>query len=375
MNSPSSFQLQYPLSPRKFWKKMIGSFGSSGIWLLIPIVLAIIINGKLMEFGASSQLSTFSIIILFLIGLSVVWNIVYVFYIKAYIKRYYYDCGEQFITIKKGVFAPTEIHVQYQKIQDVYVDQDILDRIMGLYDVHIASATVTSGIEAHIDGVDAKVAEDLKNIILGKINGSSNPYLPTPGAPLQPHSQPNPISFSQKISSETYPISGSWIWSMLLSTIGGSVFGVFFLSQLFLELSDKHNFDVVAPMIFLFVALFIGQIVYKVMWKNNYYFEFTPDYILLRTGVLARSENHLPYKSIQNILNKQGVSDRVFGLSTIKIENAAQLVAPIKSGSMSMNSGISLVWQPKEKAEELNKVLNDIVSKINPQSQGNNMGV
>ena len=101
--------------------------------------------------------------VLVTLGSLILVAVLYGLYISAYIRRYYYDASEQFLTIQKGVFAPTEIHVPYGKIQDVYVDQDVLDRIMGLYDVHIASATATSGIEAHIDGVDTRVAENLKN--------------------------------------------------------------------------------------------------------------------------------------------------------------------------------------------------------------------
>lgn len=58
------------------------------------------------------------------------------------------------------------IRFQHERIQDVYVDQDLLDRIFGLYDVHLSSATVSSGMEAHIDGVEKQAAEDLRNILL-----------------------------------------------------------------------------------------------------------------------------------------------------------------------------------------------------------------
>jgi hypothetical protein len=34
-----------------------------------------------------------------------------------------------------------------------------------------------------------------------------------------------------------------------------------------------------------------------------------------------------------------------------------------------------MVWQPKEKADELVKILSDIVSKINPKNSNNNMGL
>jgi putative membrane protein len=151
-------------------------------------------------------------------------------YIKTYIHRYYYDCNDQFVTIKKGVFAPTEIHVQYQKIQDVYVDQDLLDRFMGIYDVHIASATVTSGIEAHIDGVDQPVAESIKNFMLAKIQGGNipaaglqNPQGPqTPLPPQAPRPAPR-FESAQNISSRTYPISGAWMFS---ATVGAAFYAL-----------------------------------------------------------------------------------------------------------------------------------------------------
>ncbi len=289
----------------------------------------------------------------------------YAWYITAYIKRYYYDCGEQFVTIKKGVFAPSEIHVQYQKIQDVYVDQDILDRIMGLYDVHIASATVTSGIEAHIDGVDAAVAENLKNILLSKIHTSSNPSAPTQTSATQPL-QTNPVQFSQKISSDTYPMSGAWIVSIMGNSI---VYALALSLVLGLILSIGILYGAL-----LFIFLFFVHLISQAIWKKNYYFEFTPEYILLRTGVFSRSENHLPYKSIQNVVNRQGILDRILGISTVTIQNAAQQMIQTRNGRSSVGIGISLVWQPKAKAEELNKILNDITSKINSQG-GSSMGV
>jgi len=41
---------------------------------------------------------------------------------------------------------------------------------MGLYDVHLSSATVSSGIEAHIDGVEKPAADGLRKIILEKVS-------------------------------------------------------------------------------------------------------------------------------------------------------------------------------------------------------------
>ena len=49
------------------------------------------------------------------------------------------------------------------------IRQDILDRLLGIYDVHISTATVSSGRAAHIDGVEKDCAEKVRKIILDRI--------------------------------------------------------------------------------------------------------------------------------------------------------------------------------------------------------------
>jgi uncharacterized membrane protein YdbT with pleckstrin-like domain len=394
MNQPSAFQTQYPLSPKKFWKKI---FPNLITYFILSILLGLGV-GAVVFFGSGgsggaaylgSALVCTLIIYIILISLNA-W------YIKIYIKRYYYDCSDQFVTIKKGVFTPTEIHVQYPKIQDVYVDQDLLDRLMGLYDVHIASATVTSGIEAHFDGVEQPVAEAIKNFLLAKIQGGSMPStVPIPGQPAgmapTPPMPPRATSFQSatKVSTETFPISGAWtfsaiigafFYSLLLTLIFGSWIGrlaadVFSAATV----SSTDSGSILGYAFLLFLLIFFGRIIWVLLWKSSYYFEFLPDYILLRTGVISRSENHLPYKSIQNVTNKQGIIERILGIATVSVENAAFVNTTQKSfslsggGGSSRSAGIALVGQPRERADQLNQILNQITS-----AQGNtsiSMGV
>ncbi|MDO8260279.1 MAG: PH domain-containing protein [Candidatus Magasanikbacteria bacterium] len=100
------------------------------------------------------------------IGLFFIIFLVEYTYQKWYFTGYFYDLTDHFIVIKKGVFTPREINIPYERIQDIYVDQDIFDRIFGLYDVHISSATITSGFEAHIDGVEKIAADGLRESLL-----------------------------------------------------------------------------------------------------------------------------------------------------------------------------------------------------------------
>ena len=122
---PSILQSKFPLSTRKFWKKLV----SDHWWtVLLALLWVLFINFALSI--TLDESSWWSLLIERIIYSSIlVWIIItpLVIYIKKYISNYYYDWENEYLTIRKGVFTSTEIHVPYNKIQDVYVDQDIFE--------------------------------------------------------------------------------------------------------------------------------------------------------------------------------------------------------------------------------------------------------
>ena len=90
-----------------------------------------------------------------------------------YFRRYFYNVSSSTITIRKGIIAQKEVTLPFSQITDVYVDQDNFDVILGLYDVHISTATQESGTHAHIDGVSKRGAMLLKTLILKRITKQS----------------------------------------------------------------------------------------------------------------------------------------------------------------------------------------------------------
>lgn len=162
----------YPLHNNKIVKKTINRSLSYFITVLLwGIFIFFFVNKFLVDKINTELLLT----ILWSYPLFSLFYIILVyFYELAYFYNYYYDIKEDRVVIKKGVFNQEEVNIPFEKIQDVYVDQDILDRILGLYDVHISSATILSAILAHIDGVDKKSAEGLKNLLLEKIRNKFN---------------------------------------------------------------------------------------------------------------------------------------------------------------------------------------------------------
>ena len=90
-----------------------------------------------------------------------------------YFISYFYDVDENNFVIRKGVLTKREITLPFSKITDVYVDQDLTDVALGLYDVHISTPTVESGKFAHIDGLNKTGSAKLRKLILDAVNKSS----------------------------------------------------------------------------------------------------------------------------------------------------------------------------------------------------------
>lgn len=163
---------KYPLSPKKIVKKTIGN--AIGYFFLL-LFLLFMVGG--ISAGIMSDNHQDTSIILGFLSLSFVIFLVLLFsciilsyfYQRWYFAVYFYDVLEDYIVIRKGPIAPREITIPWERIQDVYVDQDVIDRMFGLYDVHLSTATIASGMQAHIDGVEKQAADGLREVLLDKI--------------------------------------------------------------------------------------------------------------------------------------------------------------------------------------------------------------
>lgn len=82
-------------------------------------------------------------------------------YHYLYYKLYYYNFTDEGAEIRKGVVSRQTGHVQYDRIQNIYIDQDFLDRIFGLYDIHYETAGEKSAFYSHVDGLNKENAEKL----------------------------------------------------------------------------------------------------------------------------------------------------------------------------------------------------------------------
>ena len=92
---------------------------------------------------------------------------------------FYVDCtfsiGEDAFTIKRGILSKTQISIPYRQIQDVYLNQSLLHRILGVSKIVI----LTAGNDIHekedesegiFEMIDSAVARKLKETILERSN-------------------------------------------------------------------------------------------------------------------------------------------------------------------------------------------------------------
>lgn len=375
MNIQSDFQKKFPLSGKKYTKKMVSGILSG---LLLSSILALVISSVVVvlnENGDANKLLVFYFI-LFFTSIFIFYIFISSIYWKVYIKRYYYDCGTDFITICKNVFTPSEIHVQYLKIQDVYVDQDLFDRFLGIYDVHISSATVSSGIEAHIDGLDEITAESIKNFLLNAIkNGSNNENISD--SVQIPQKATVQFNLTEDISDKTYPISQKWI----IQKIVRNCFIAFIISVGILvfsfspgkngarSLADTLGFTFDQAFMFaivLFILVWIIKVIFSFIWKNNYKFNFLPEYIFVHSGVINIEEQHIPYDRIQDVMIRQGFIEKILGLSSVYIQNATTTVQP--KNNFGILPGIAIPGQSMERSQKLSEIVRSILIQKNQKT-------
>ncbi|OGI83894.1 hypothetical protein A2903_00960 [Candidatus Nomurabacteria bacterium RIFCSPLOWO2_01_FULL_33_17] len=162
---------KFPLSRRKIFKKTISSVL---VWFfLLAIYDAMLIFGAVTGNDDVWFPAVLKIVFITILVLAFISFLTYL-YQRWYFAVYFYDLTDKYIIIKKGPITPHEITIPYERVQDVYVDQDLWDRILGIYDVHLSSATATSGMEAHIDGVRKPAADGLRELLLSTIHEKLN---------------------------------------------------------------------------------------------------------------------------------------------------------------------------------------------------------
>ena len=122
---------------------------------------------------------------------------------------------------------------------------------------------------------------------------------------------------------------------------------------------------VLTVLIWLGIAIIIiaWRMISLFLWKKNYAFDFTPENIYFKQGILSISENHMPYSSIQDVTVSQSFIERLFGLGKVVIENASQQSVVVGRGGNkeALFNGIILQGFSISDAREITNTLKSTV--------------
>jgi uncharacterized membrane protein YdbT with pleckstrin-like domain len=126
------------------------------------------------------------------------------------------------------------------------------------------------------------------------------------------------------ITEKNYPVQRLWVFKSILGYIVYLlllIFLIYFLFPYKLGGILKHR------MIFYIILIIVFAIVrfmVMILTRANFHYSIEERFLTLEQGILSKQKRHIPYGVIQNIIVKQDLFDRIFGLASLIIENASE---------------------------------------------------
>lgn len=250
---------------------------------------------------------------------------IYIYQVYYY-KLYFYNFEEDGAQIRKGVISQNTGHVRYERIQNIYVDQDVLDRIFGLFDVHYETAGETSGIYSHVDGLNKENSEKLIKFLNNKLYKQNNKV-------NQDSIESNINSGEKKTTNEDIidrdivPILKRVIIQNTITNTLSFLMIIFFLFTFVIfdtENINASNGTIATIFVGINILNFLANFIYQKIWLKNFYFKFSDNSGIIKSQVIVLSNSYIYYDRIQNINVTQRLIERLFGLYSVTIETAAK---------------------------------------------------
>ncbi len=276
--STETLRMKYPLKRAKIVKKTVKTLLPYVI--IIPVLLVLFIY-SILSWNPEIQIAASALLfVLTVIAGLVLW------YQIVYFRKYFYDLTDEGLVVAKGVFSTRETTVPLNKIQDIYLDQDILDRIFSLWDLHISSASGISGAEAHIDGIGRADGMAMRNLLLGETAS-------------RPHKEGADV--------KTYKPSKKGIAMIFLGALFSSLFVLLFLPELL----------IIVPFTVIFAILEFRVLRYELRDEGVY----------IRKGFFTPRESLFLYRNIQDVEESYDIISGILDLRTLTMKTMTSLSA------------------------------------------------
>ncbi len=324
MHERSQFQIENPLSQKIILKKIIckapflilGSFFISFAIFVTVIFIAYMNEFQLLG-GWAMILFPLSLLILPLFSL-----FIYYLYIRKYLSLYFYDISNDYMTIQKGVFTSHQVHISFDKVVDIYINQDLIDKLFGIYDIHLMASPFSSLEDAHVDGVSKETAEKIKVRLLDRVYKHNQINVSEASATEIP---------TTDISSTNFLVSALWMVKCLLTAIVFNIIWVFFAwvgifwpeqinKPTLTEALDLHL--QMKPFLWLvYILSILLFLIYSSIIKKNTSFQTIGNYLgVTKSSLFSTTEKHIAFSKIQKMSIQQGIFDRLLGIADIVLQ-------------------------------------------------------
>lgn len=173
---------------------------------------------------------------------------------------------------------------------------------------------------------------------------------------------------NNQITEKQFPITNRWI---IKSSSGTMIVWVGLMFFLILRNASKPStqeglyFDIA-----LFIIISIIGTIFLIIRRSNFHFSIDQQNININQGIFNKSQIHIPFSSIQDVILKQDLLDKILGIYLLVIENFAGSGVGGDSRAESIGvigNQISIPGLTKEHAETLKSHILEKV-KQNPSS-------
>lgn len=350
-------QSNLPLSKTKIIKKTLNDLPPI-IFFVIGISFLLIMPLVFRQDNLDNLTSGYIFQVAFrIVMVFIVVFLIDLFYQYLYYRAYSYEFRDGDASISKGVVSRSTGHVNYDRLQNIYVDQDFLDRIFGLYDVHYETAGEKSAFYSHVDGLKKENADRLVEFLTNrnKPNSTQRPI----EEKLDMDMKENITEDDQRvITIKDCPLLQSYVWiSALKISFWLSIFSAFFLIA-GCRTNDTFGSIIIFTSfliywITIFILLFIVTFIYMSIWYKNFSYKLDFEKGEIRSKVIGESVSYFNYDRLQNINVTQGIIERFFGMYHIYIETAGE----------ASSLRLSIPALNKENSEKIRNFLLEKISK------------
>jgi putative membrane protein len=245
---------------------------------------------------------------------------------------FHYRITENSVLIRAGVFRKTQLDIQFERIQAVNTQQNVLFRLLGLLTVSFDTAG-SSGQEGYLPAVRAEHARDLRDRIRHAPRAKVSENVAAEGA----HIAAAPRTLLQLTAGDMVRIglSSNRVFLLLvllgpLSELGERKFGEIVEESAVIEFFASAQTDLLSGLVFgLLLTLGVLLVLFSVSIAGAFLrfhrYELVADDDVLRStgGLLTRHEHSVNRSKVQSLHSSQHVVLRIFRRFRLKARQAS----------------------------------------------------